>query len=930
MRNAIGSTTIKKSLLFLISAALTLGGLASCNKPQDAQTLISDAKNYEEKGDHKAAIIQLKNALQADPDNRDARYLLGTVYNKVGDFQSAEKELRRALKLGMNPAKVLPDLGQTLLDLGQFQQVLDETKQLSLEKSSAEISTLRGSALLGLGKPKEAKALFEQALQDKPDFPEALIGLAQYSLSEKDLESAMQFLDQVVTRNPENAGAWLIKGDLLRAHGDVEPALAAYDQVIKLKPNSSIAYLNKALLKIATKKYEAAKADIDAARKVVPGSMMVLYTQALLDFSQGQHKAALESLQQLLSKAPDHMPGVLLAGAVQLALGSSLQAEQHLRHYLNKDPKNLYARKLLASSLLKNGQPKGAIDVLAPALKGGQQDPQLLALTAESYMQAKDFAKATEYFDKASEMAPENAALRTALSMSMLGQGENKRAVAELEMATKLDPKSTQAGIMLATTHLRLKEFDKALAAVKTLEKEHPDNPLIQNLKGGIYLGKKDISNARASFDRALSFDPAYFPAAINLARLDLQEKKPDAAKKRFEAILAKDKKNIQAMTALSSLALKQGQKKEATTWLERAAEENPDALQPAMLLAAYYLRSGEKQKSLTLAQKLQSAHPQNPNALELLAQAQLGNNNKTAALESYTRLAAMLPESPAVQLQIASIHLANQNTSAAAEALKKSLAIKPDYLAAELTQAALESRQGNYEKAIAISRQIQKQQEKSPVGYIAEGDLLMDQKKPALAVKAYEKAFAVSKNGPAMMKLHASLSQAGQVSEANSRLILWLKEHPDDAVSRMYLAEIYLVGRQNKAAIEQYQIILKQVPTYMPALNNLATAYQQEKNPLALEYAEKAHQLAPDSPAVLDTLGWILVEQGSTARGLPFLQKAVSLAPEAAEIRYHFAAGLFKSGDKAAARKELEQLLGTGKKFPDIDVAKSMLKQMQ
>ena len=45
-----------------------------------------------------------------------------------------------------------------------------------------------------------------------------------------------------------------------------------------------------------------------------------------------------------------------------------------------------------------------------------------------------------------------------------------------------------------------------------------------------------------------------------------------------------------------------------------------------------------------------------------------------------------------------------------------------------------------------------------------------------------------------------------------------------------------------------------------MPALNNLATAYQQEKNPLALEYAEKAYKLAPDSPAVLDTLGWILV----------------------------------------------------------------------
>lgn len=96
-------------------------------------------------------------------------------------------------------------------------------------------------------------------------------------------------------------------------------------------------------------------------------------------------------------------------------------------------------------------------------------------------------------------------------------------------------------------------------------------------------------------------------------------------------------------------------------------------------------------------------------------------------------------------------------------------------------------------------------------MGYIAEGDLLMAQKKPALAPKAYEHAFDISKSGSAMLKLHASLSQAGKIPEANSRLVQWLKEHPNDAASRMYLAGVYLASRDNKAAIEQYQIILKQ-----------------------------------------------------------------------------------------------------------------------
>ena len=179
------------------------------------------------------------------------------------------------------------------------------------------------------------------------------------------------------------------------------------------------------------------------------------------------------------------------------------------------------------------------------------------------------------------------------------------------------------------------------------------------------------------------------------------------------------------------------------------------------------------------------------------------------------------------------------------------------------------------------------------------------------------------------MIKLHSSLNQAGKGNEADARLTEWLKEHPADIPTRMYLAGTYLAKKQNKAAIGQYQAVLQQDPNYALALNNLAWVYQQEKDPRALEYAEKANQLSPDNPATLDTLGWILVEQGNTARGLPLLQKANSLAPEAADIQYHLVLGLVKSGDKAKAREELEQLLASGKNFAKIEEARTLLKQL-
>lgn len=927
---AFRKTALKKTGLALaIAAALTAGNLQGCNKVEDPAKLMADAKRYEESGDHKSAIIQLKNVLQQNPDNSEARYLLGAIYNKTGDFQSAEKELRKALSLGMDAGKVLPELGKTLLSLGAYQKILDETKELADKTKSAQILTLRGNAQLGLGKASEAKALFEQALGQNPDSADALIGLAKYSLLQRDMEAAANFSEQAVSRSPQNVDAWLFKGDLLRMQGKSGEALAAYDQVVKLKPNASVAYINKAFIEIGTGKFEAAKGDIDAARKIGP-SLMVFYTQALLDFSQQKPAAALESLQQILSKAPEHMPSVLLAGAVQVALGSMPQAEQHLKHYLEKDPGNVYARKLLASVLLKNGETKRAIEILSPSLKNVKEDPQLFALAGEAYMQARDFAKATEYFEKASDIAPKSAMLHTALSMSRLGQGESVAAISELEKATKLDPKSPRAGVLLVMTHLRLKEFDKALAAVKVLEKENPHNPLIQNLRGGVYLGKNEVANARASFEKALTIQPNYFPAIANLARLDIQDKKPDAARKRFEAVLEKDKKNSEVMAALAGLAFSQGQNQKATEWLERAMQANPDVLQPAILLGSHYLRLGEKQKALALAKKLQGAHPNEPMALDLLAKTQLANNDKAAALENYIKLATLQPESPLAQFNIASIHMAMQNPSAAADALKKSLTIRPHYLPAQLAQIAIEADQNNYEKAIVLAHQIQKQHKGSPEGFIAEGDLLLKQKNPALAAKAYEKAFTINKNPALLIKLHASLRQAGKDKEADLRLTEWLKKHPDDLPIRMYLADTFLTEGKLADAVEQYQNVLKEQPKFAPALNNLATAYQHQKDPRALEYAEKAYHLATENPAVLDTLGWILVEQGDTARGLPLLQKAVSLAPQVGEIRYHFAVGLVKSGQKIKARQELEQLLANAKNTGNIDEVKALLIQVQ
>jgi predicted Zn-dependent protease len=99
--------------------------------------------------------------------------------------------------------------------------------------------------------------------------------------------------------------------------------------------------------------------------------------------------------------------------------------------------------------------------------------------------------------------------------------------------------------------------------------------------------------------------------------------------------------------------------------------------------------------------------------------------------------------------------------------------------------------------------------------------------------------------------------------------------------------------------------------------LNNLAWNLDQSKDPKAIEYAERAYKLAPEQPAVMDTLGVMLVEKGDGARGLELLKKASSKAPQNGMIRLNLAKALVKTGNKDEARKELDELTKLGEKFP-------------
>ena len=125
------------------------------------------------------------------------------------------------------------------------------------------------------------------------------------------------------------------------------------------------------------------------------------------------------------------------------------------------------------------------------------------------------------------------ASLRAELGVSRLAAGDAQHGLADLESATQLPGSLPGVGMALISTYLNSKEYNKALAAIATLEKKNPADPAVFTLRGIALLGNEKPAEARTNFEKALALQPDYFPAVSNLARQDLKEKNYDAARRR-------------------------------------------------------------------------------------------------------------------------------------------------------------------------------------------------------------------------------------------------------------------------------------------------------------------------------------------------------------------------------------------------------------
>lgn len=914
----------------VISTALLTMMLGACGG-DSPESLILSSKDYLAKNDAKAAVIQLKNALQKNPNLAEARFLLGSALLESGDVAGAEVELRKALELKHSPDATIPLLARAMLAGGKAKKLADEFGQTRLTNGEplASLNTTLSAAYASLGKRDVARALLAEALSSSPNYVPARLADILETAANNDLAGARSKLDALLNQNPNNPEALLIKGNLLDFDGDTAGALAHYQKAIDAKPSFLNAHSAAIGTLLKAGKIDEAAKKLDVLKKISPKHPQVYLLDAQINYQRKDYKTARESVQQLLKISPNNPGNLQIAGAIEYQLGSYIQAEAYLAKALQLAPGLPLARRILVASHLRTGQSGKALEALQPVLGRIDQDSALLALAGEAYLQQGDPNRAAEYFAKASKLEPENAANKTSLALAHMAQGSSEIAFQELEQISVSD-KGISADLALIAALLRSNQLDKALKALDSLEKKQPNNPATYNLRARTMLAKKDTAGARQSFEKALSIDPMFFPAVASLATLDLLDKKPEDARRRFEAVISADPKNMQALLALAELkAANGGMPDEVSSLISKAISAAPSEPAPRLALIQYYLKLKENKKALTAANEATSAILDKPELLDALGRTQQLAGDFNQAQTTYGKLASLQPASPLPLLRMAEIQFANKNKEEGIKNLKKALEIKPDIVEAQRSLILLAMEGKNTKSAIDIARMVQKQRPKEPVGYVLEGDIHAFGKAWPEAITVFRSGLKVVAAPELAIKLHGSLLASGNTAEADKTAGAWLKDHPKDVAFRMYLGDRASAQTNFAQAVNHYQAALELQPDNALILNNIAWASGRVKSPKALEYAEKANQLAPNQPAFMDTLAMLLADKGETAKAVELLRKALASAPQASAIQLNLAKVLIASGKKDEARKELDALATMGEKFPNQTEVSQLLKSL-
>ena len=888
------------------------------------------AQVYLQKGDTRAAMIELRNAVRTQPENAEAHRLLGIQQLRAGDPVAAEKELKAARALGAKETDLPLLLAQSYLQQNRSKELLSEfMPPAATPELTSELLVLRAFAQVAQKDADGAKASLAEAERLSPKSPNPRLASARIAIGRRDFDLAEQKVNEALKLGPNRPDALVLKAQILNAKADPDGAIEALNAALDVNPKYWVARLERANLLIIKGDDKAAKTDVSLVLADQPNSIAGIYMNAILLTRAGEYGAAdiaFDRLSTVMMRLPR---GFYFQAIAKYNLGQTAQAIDAATHYTQRNPTDNDGVKLLARILLAAGRGPQAQTVLTAAVKKGMADAETLDLLGRAYAVSGQPGQAVASFSKATTLAPQNADILTHLASAKLNAGDPIGAESDLSRSMEMEPGKSSTAEALVVAALAAGEFDKATKALADLRTLVGETETVGLLGGALLMRKQDYPAAQTEFEALIKQFPTQIRPRLAYAQLLLLQSRTEEAKALLAEALRQEPTNENVLAAMLQLDLAQGHVDQAVTLMETAQTAAPNNQAFLIALSDLYIRAGTPQKSLALLDKAQKPEADAPPpVLEARARAQLALKQSSAALETYRKVLAQLPGNTDVLRQIVSLQIEAKNWDGARRTLHDALVTHPGDgdLLRSLVGVAL-AEQGE-DGAQAEIKKLQADPVNRDGARLLVPDLSMFTKHYLQAAEQYGALLKLTPSSALALKSAQAYQEAGEAALARKTLNDWLVQQPNDVDAMRTLAGLEIENKQYDTARVRLENLMKLQPNDAASLNNLAWVYGQQNDPRALETARQAFAMAP-TPQSADTLGWLLMAHGDAASSLPLLTQAAEAMKGDPSVQFHYAASLKANGKTEQATAVLRPITSQANPFDEQPAARKMLGEM-
>lgn len=524
------------------------------------------------------------------------------------------------------------------------------------------------------------------------------------------------------------------------------------------------------------------------------------------------------------------------------------------------------------------------------------REAEFYFIEAEKHFILEDYAKALLYFQRVSELNPENGTVHYKIAEILSKSNKEEdliKAAASIDAALKMETKNKYFYLLASSIYSNLTNFAKAAQLLETMMKEVKGTEEYLYQLAAIYQYDNENDEAIKALDRAESLMGVNEISSLNKQRIYFEEGKIKEAIREGEKLLEAFPDEESYAMNFAEILSRQNQLTKAIEVAERFIANHPDAGNTKMLLAGFYRDNKEEEKAKKYLKEVFS----DPNIdvsskiivvstyANTLGQQQAAGATDTAlqafTFGLYNQLKESYPNEPNVHIVGGDLYLGLEKNG---EAKKEYLtAIQKGSTSFDAWQNLLylESQDNEFDSIIVHSE-------------------LGLEIFPNQAMLYYFNGFAHARVNNHMEAAYA-LEQAKRLSTSNEGMVSEING---------LLGDIYNSLKDYKKSDESYDAALAFNPNNYLILNNYSY-YLALRN----EFLEKAERMAalvvknnPTNNSYLDTYAWVLFTRAKYKDARKIMEKVIESNPTNSTFYEHYGDILFKLGNVEEAVKQWEK----------------------